>query len=443
MIRISTVEWGNMRKAGFSWAVILVVFVCGLGLIASAENSSAGWHWVSAWSTAVHTPLPFPGLPPAPVFENQTVRLVVRPTIGGDRVRIRLSNAFGTSALSIGSAHISLTKDKSSIVPESDHALTFGARPSVSIPPGAPILSDPVDLKVSAFTEITISLYLPDKTLSSTYHFWGQHETYVSEAGDFTAKDIPNPTTKSSWYWLADVEVWAPEQAAATVAFGDSITDGVGAKQGDYTDWPDMLAKRLGDEKAAPPLAVVNEGIGGNRVLYDGAGVSALARFDRDVLAQPGVKNLIILEAINDIGWPHMKPPRPPNGDAPREMPFVHQMVTAQDLIMGMQQLIDRAHQQRIRVFGATLTPYEGANYYTEDGEATRQEVNRWIRTGGKFDGFFDFDAAVRDPNHPGMFLAANDSGDHLHPSAAGFKAMAGAVDLAVLRGSKGVPTKK
>ncbi len=304
-------------------------------------------------------------------------------------------------------------------------------------------MSDPVDLKVSAFTEITISLYLPDKTLSSTYHFWGQHETYVSEAGDFTAKDIPNPTTKSSWYWLADVEVWAPEQAAATVAFGDSITDGVGAKQGDYTDWPDMLAKRLGDEKAAPPLAVVNEGIGGNRVLYDGAGVSALARFDRDVLAQPGVKNLIILEAINDIGWPHMKPPRPPNGDAPREMPFVHQMVTAQDLIMGMQQLIDRAHQQGIRVFGATLTPYEGANYYTEDGEATRQEVNRWIRTGGKFDGFFDFDAAVRDPNHPGMFLAANDSGDHLHPSAAGFKAMAGAVDLAVLRGSKGVPTKK
>ncbi len=129
MIRISTVEWGNMRKAGFSWAVILVVFVCGLGLIASAENSSAGWHWVSAWSTAVHTPLPFPGLPPAPVFENQTVRLVVRPTIGGDRVRIRLSNAFGTSALSIGSAHISLTKDKSSIVPESDHALTFGRGP--------------------------------------------------------------------------------------------------------------------------------------------------------------------------------------------------------------------------------------------------------------------------------------------------------------------------
>jgi lysophospholipase L1-like esterase len=434
-----------MSKVRFSYAVMLtVIFVGCLSLTASPENSAAGWHWVSAWSASVHTPLPFPGLPPAPVFENQTVRLVVRPTIGGDRVRIRLSNAFGTAALAIGAAHIALTKDKSGIVPESDHALTFGGRPSVSIPPGAPILSDPVDLKVSAFTEISVSLYLPEKTPSSTYHFWGQHETYVSEAGDFTAKEMSNPATKSSWYWLADVEVWAPDQAAATVAFGDSITDGVGAKQGDYTDWPDMLAKRLADEKNAPPLAVVNEGIGGNRVLFDGAGVSALARLDRDVLAQPGVKNMIVLESINDIGWPHMKPPRPPNsGEAPREMPFVHQMVTAQDLIMGMQQLIDRAHQHGIRVFGATLTPYEGANYYTDDGEATRQEVNGWIRTGGKFDGFFDFDAAVRDPSHPGMFLAAYDSGDHLHPSAAGFKAMAGAVDLAALRGKKGAPAKK
>ena len=435
-----------MHKARFSSLTVLAVLMVRLAAFAGdGKAASGGGHWVSAWSAAVHTPLPFPGLPPAPVFENQTIRLVVRPTIGGDQVRIRLSNSFGATALLIGSAHIALTKDKSSIVPESDHALTFGGRPSVSIPPGAPILSDPVDLKVSAFTEISISLYLPEKTQSSTYHFWGQHETYVSDAGDFTAKEMTNPTTKSSWYWLADVEVWAPDQVAATVAFGDSITDGVGAKQDDYTDWPDMLAKRLADEKGAVPLAVVNEGIGGNRVLYDGAGVSALARFDRDVLVQPGVKNLIILEAINDIGWPHMKPPRPPNGgDAPpREMPFVHQMVTAQDLIMGMRQLIARAHQHGIKVFGATLTPYEGASYYSDDGEATRQEVNRWIRTGGEFDGFFDFDAAVRDPNHPGMFLPAYDSGDHLHPSAAGFKAMADAVDLAVLRGRKGAPAKK
>jgi len=177
-------------------------------------------------------------------------------------------------------------------------------------------------------------------------------------------------------------------------------------------------------------------------VLYDGAGVSALARFDRDVLVQPGVANIIVLEAINDIGWPHMKP-RMPNGEVLKEMPFVHQLVTAQDLIAGYQQLIDRAHQHGIRVLGGTLTPYEGADYYSDDGEAARQEVNRWIRTSGVFDGVIDFDAAVRDPNHPAKFLAQYDSGDHLHPSAAGFKAMADTIDLAALRGSGKSQVKK
>lgn len=412
-------------------------------LTRAAQSSEANGHWVSAWSAAMHAPLPFPGLPPTPVFENQTVRMVVRPTIGGDRVRIRLSNVFGTAALKIGAAHIALAT-KTGVLPDSDHAITFGGNGVVSIPPGAPVLSDPVDLKVLPFTEIAVSVFLPEKTSASTVHFWGQHETSVSEAGDFTARtEIPNRTTKSAWYWLCDVEVWAPEETAATVAFGDSITDGIGAKQGDYADWPDMLAKRLGEEKGAPARAVVNEGIGGNRVLYDGAGVSALARFDRDVLAQPGVANLIILESINDIGLPHMKPPPMLNGETPPELPFVHQTVTAQELIVGMQQLIDRAHQHGIRVFGATLTPYEGAGYYSDDGEATRQEVNRWIRTSGTFDGVFDFDAAVRDPNYPGRFLEKYDSGDHLHPSAAGFKTMADAVDLAVLRGKKGWRARK
>jgi lysophospholipase L1-like esterase len=424
-----------MCKARFSFLIILIALVASLGAGARGENSSE--HWVSAWSTAMHTPLPFPGLPPTPVLENQTVRMVVRPTIGGERVRIRFSNAFGATPISIGAAHVALARQGASIVPESDHVLTFGGRPSVSIPPGAPVLSDPVDLKVSAFAEIVVSIFLPEKTIASTVHFWGQHQTYVSGAGDFTAKtDIPDAATKPSWYWLADVEVWASQHTAATVAFGDSITDGVGAKQGDYTDWPDALADRLGAEKGAAPLAVVNEGIGGNRILYDGAGVNALARFDRDVLAQPGVASLIVLEGINDIGWPHMKPPRPPNADAPKEMPFVHQVVSAQDLIMGLQQLIDRAHQHGVRVFGATLTPYEGADYYSDDGEATRQEVNRWIRKGGSFDGVIDFDAAVRDPNHPAKLLVQYDSGDHLHPSAAGYKAMAECVDLSLLRGS-------
>lgn len=414
--------------------LILIILVVALNCLSLAESRRGG-HWVSAWGTAVHTQPPFPGLPPSPVFENQTIRLVVRPTIGGESVRIRLSNAFGSGPLRIGAAHIALTKQGAGIVPESDHVLTFGGKPSVSIPPGAPTLSDPVDMKAPAFTEIAVSIYLPDKTPSSTLHFWGQHETYISEAGDFTAKaDIPNATVKMSWYLLADLEVWASDQTAATVAFGDSITDGVGAKQGDYGDWPDILAKRLAARQGSPVMAVVNEGIGGNRILHDGAGVSALARFDRDVLAEPGVVNLIVLEGINDIGWPHMKPPHLPNGATPPEMPFTHEVVSAQDLILGMQQIIERAHQHGIKVFGATMTPYEGADYYSEDGEATRRAVNKWIRDSGAFDGVFDFDAAVRDPDHPSQFRDGYHFGDHLHPSAVGYKAMADAIDLSLLR---------
>jgi lysophospholipase L1-like esterase len=426
------------RFAAFLISIAVVLNVC-----ARAENPAVRGHWVSAWSAAMHAPLPFPGLPPSPVFENQTVRMIVRPTISGERVRIRLSNAFGTTPLNIGAAHIALSSQDEKIVSESDRALTFGGTASVIIPPGAPILSDAIDLKVSRFTEIAVSLFLPEKTSSSTVHFWGQHKTYISETGDFSGKaEMPNATTNASWYWLADVELWASDQAAATVTLGDSITDGVGAPQGDYTDWPDLLAKRLAADQSAPGLAVVNEGIGGNRILRDGAGVNALARLDRDVLAQPGVVNLILLEGINDIGWPHLKP-KLPNGATMKEPPFAGELVTNQDLIMGLQQIIDRAHQHGIKVFGATLTPYEGADYYSDDGEATRQAVNHWIRTSAAFDGVFDFDAAVRDPNHPSQFREGYHSGDHLHPGATGYKAMADAVDLTMLRSAVSLGTKK
>ena len=422
----------KIRKARFS--VLLLSSVLAAVAAASPAPSGASGGWASAWSAAVHAPLPFPGLPPSPVFENQTVRMVVRPTIGGSRLRVRFSNAFGTTALKIGAAHIAVSVKGSAILPESDHALTFGGRPSVTIPPGAPIVSDPVDLKALPLTELAVSIYLPEKTSSSTVHFWAQHDSYISQPGDFTAKqDISNPSTKTSWYFLADVEVWAARPTAAVVALGDSITDGVGAKQGEYADWPDVLADRLAKTQGGSHLSVVNEGIGGNRILHDGAGVSALTRFDRDVLAQPGVADLIVLEGINDIGWPHMKP-RLPNGTVLKETPFTHELVSAQDLIMGLQQIIDRAHEHGIRVFGATLTPYEKADYYSPDGEETRQAVNQWIRTSGAFDGVFDFDAAVRDPSHPTQFREDYQSGDHLHPSAAGYKAMVEAIDLSALR---------
>lgn len=425
------------------FVVVALFLLTAFGPRSWAGNAKDAGRWVSAWSTAVHAPLPFPGLPPAIALENQTVRMVVKPTLGGERLRIRLSNAFGNSALTIGSVHIALVKQGPEIVAGSDRNVTFAGKASVTIPPGAPVLSDPVELKVPAFAEIAISLYLPGRVSGSSMHFWAQHDTYISETGDFSSKEgIPNLTTRPSWYWLSDVEVWAADDMAAVVALGDSITDGVGAKQGEYSDWPDILASRLSAEEKTKKLAVINEGIGGNRILHDGAGVSALARLDRDVLAQPGVVSVILLEGINDIGWPHLKP-KSPDGTSPKDPPFASEAVSADDLIGGQKQIIERAHEHGIRVYGATLTPFEGADYYSTEGEAMRQKINQWIRTGGAFDGVFDFDAAVRDPNHPSQFRDGYHSGDHLHPSATGFKAMAEAVDLTTLRGEAGSKSKR
>jgi lysophospholipase L1-like esterase len=385
----------------------------------------------------------FPGAPELPSLEGKTIRMTVRPTIGGEQVRIRLSNAFGTKALTIAAAHIALVAEGSKIVPDSDRVLKFGGMPSVNIPPGAPILSDPVDLKFAPFAEVAVSLYVTGAA-EPTIHMLGQKPTYISEAGDFTGNpEIPNATTANSWYWLSDLEVLAPMQAAATVTLGDSITDGFGSKPGGYNDWPDVLADRLAAEKKMPPMAILNEGIGGNRVLHDGAGVSALARFDRDVLANPGIVNLIVMEGINDIGWPNMKPRVPRDGGAPMPNPFAAQKVTADDIIVGLKQIIDRAHQHGIRVFGATLTPYEGADYFTPEGEVMREAVNKWIRTSGAFDGVFDFDAAVRDAAHPSRFREDYQLGDHLHPSVAGYKAMADSIDLSLLRHSPDKMKKK
>lgn len=422
--------------------IVLCLFTTTASVITTAETGKSARHWVSAWSAAPHTPPSFPGAPPIPTFENQTIRMIVRPTIGGDRVRIRFSNTFGATPLKVGAARIALAGQGSSIVAGTDHALTFNGATSANIPSGASLLTDPVDLKTVAFAEVAVSIFLPEKTNASTIHLLGQHETYISRPGDFTSQpEFTDATTKNSWYFIADLEVMASNPTTATITLGDSITDGAGAKQGEYADWPDLLAKRLAADGKAPGQAVVNEGISGNRVLYDGAGVNALARFDRDVLAQPGVVNLIVLEGINDIGWPHIKMRNQPEG-APRESPFAHQVVTAQDLILGFTQIIERAHQHGIRVFGATITPYEGAPVYTEDGEAIRQAVNQWIRASGAFDGVIDFDAAVRDPEHPTRVRSDYDSGDHLHPSAAGYRVMADAIDLKMLRNTTS-PAKK
>lgn len=422
--------------------VIAAITLVGmLSLAAKAEdahqqNREERGHWVGAWSSAMHSPLPFPGMPPPQQFDNQTIRMVVRPTIGGSRLRITFSNAYGASPLEIGAAHVALVDNGSAIKPASDRTLTFAGQRSVTIPPGAPFVSDPVNLSISPLKELAVTIYLPRKTVMLTTHYWGQHASYISGPGNLADElRLESATEKPIWYALSEVQVWSARPAAALVAFGDSITDGSGAKQGDYADWPDVLAKRLSNSQIKN-LAVLNEGIGGNRILHDGAGVNALARFDRDVLAQPGVSALIILEGINDIGWPHEKPRPSQDGSLPAQGPYADEQVTAADLIAGLQQMVARAHAHGIRVFGATLTPYEGAAYYTPDGEMIRQAVNRWIRQSGAFDGVIDFDAVVRDPDHPSRFRQDYQSGDQLHPSEAGYKAMAAAINLKALQTS-------
>jgi len=431
-----------MGKSTRRMAALVSAFVAMAGA-AIAQNSSTSGHWVSAWSTAVQAPRTFPGMPPPLTFDDQTIRMVVRPTIDGKKLRVRLSNELGATPLSIGSVHVAIVKQDGEIIPESDHTLTFSGNSSVTIPAGAPMLSDPLVMEVHALEEIAISVFVPKESAPSTFHLLGQHDTYISGQGDFGgATEIPDFKVTKSWYWLSEVEFWTTNRTAAIVTLGDSITDGFGAKA-QYGDWPNQLSERLMAEKSAPELSVDNEAIGGNRILHDGAGVSALTRFDRDVLSQPGVEDLIIMEGINDIGWPHMKPRSNPDGTA-RQNPWKGEMVTSDDLIEGMKQMIERAHEHGIRVFGATMTPYGGnAGSFTDDGEAVRQAVNQWIRTSGMFDGVVDFDAVVRDPAQPDRFRDDLQTGDYLHPNAAGYKAMAAAFDLDALRGNSRKVAKK
>jgi lysophospholipase L1-like esterase len=344
--------------------------------------------------------------------------------------------AVGTAPLTIAAAHIALTDQDSRIQPATDHVLTFGGSPKITIPAGAPAFSDPVKIEVRPFAEVSISLYVPGTIASVSSHPQSLHDSYFAGPGDMTSmQDLPNPETRRPVYFVSGVDIWAPYGTGTTVAFGDSITEGAGRQSGQYIDYPDQLAKRLAAQHATN-IAIVNQGIGGNRILHDVTGPNALARFDRDVLSLPGTTNLIVLLGINDIGFPRVKMPGA-KGTEVQEMPFASQAVSADEMIVGPQQIINRARAHGIKVFGATLTPFEGTNVYDKSGEAIRQAVNKWIRSMDAFDAIIDFDKAIFDPEHPTRVRQEYDSGDHIHPSAAGYKAMADLIPLSLFGGKQ------
>lgn len=420
----------------FLWAVAII-------LVQSGGIAFAQEHWVATWAAAPQAgrggasptaPQAAPAQAPPPGaqfrngFNNQTVRMVVHTSIGGRRVRIQLSNAFGNAPMMIGAAHIAIRSKDSEIAPASDRALSFNGRPSCTIAPGALLLSDAVDLNVPELGDLAVSLYLPGETGPPTLHNLGLHTTYISKEGDLTAQPaIPDALVSQSFYWLASVDVLAPARFAALVAFGDSITDGARSTPDTNHNWPSFLAQRLLANRGAT-VAVVNEGIAGNRVLSDGQGVNALARFDRDVLSQAGVKWVTLLEGINDIR----------NGTRDG-VPPNEALSSADDVIAGLRQLAERAHTHGIKVIGCTLTPFAGEQYFNDRTESYRQVVNRWIRTSGAFDAVVDLDAVVRDPNDPTHIRTEFDAGDHLHPNDAGYKAMAEAIDLAIFTAAPAV----
>ena len=444
-------------------AVLALAFVLlPFGPVTFAQSGVAD-RWVGTWTTAevgrpqaptLPAPAPSPFMantrcpaPPAPPvasppgqtfapppfiqFTNQTLRQIIHASIGGSKARVVLSNAYGTAPVTIGGGHIALRDKQGAIQAASGGPLTFSGKPTITIPANAVMYSDPVSLTVPPMSDLAIDLYLPGTTntpATLTMHGGALQTSYISETGNHVGKTtMPEVGRTQSWFLLSRVDVVAPDAAGAVVAFGDSITDGALSTPDTNSRWPDHLARRL--QSQGIKMGVLNAGIGGNRVLNEaavpagvdtravGAGINALARFEHHVLSLPAVTHVIVLEGINDIGNARQNP-----------------TPTAEDLIAAHQQLIEQAHARGLKIVGATLTPFWGAAYYTEVGEAKRQALNQWIRTSKAYDGVVDFDRATRDAGDPKKLLEKYDSCDYLHPSDAGYKAMGDAIDLSLFK---------
>ena len=417
---IAKVSW---RGPCFALALAAVVG------FAPASRAADSGNWIGSWTSSPQPAwggdFPVPLGMPADLWK-QTIRQTARLSIGGSRVRIVLSNEYGRTPLTIGAAGIGLAGEGGKIKDGSNHAVTFGGSPTIVIPPGAPAISDPVEMSVDPLALVSVSLYLPDVTPLTTIHWDGHQTAYVAAGNKIADVDFKADSKLTQRVILSEIMVDAPAGARAVVAFGDSITDGDGSTVDGYDRWPDHLAERLATA-GGPPVAVLNEGISGAKILSDRMGTNALARFDTDVLSQPQADTVILMMGINDVGWPGsglaLHDPEP----------------TAEAIIEGYKQLIARAHARGMRIIGATLTPFGDSfigtpfeGYYTPEKEKIRLALNDFIRSGA-FDGVIDFDKIIVDPQRPGYSLPKYDKGDHLHPNAAGYQAMGGAIDLKTL----------
>lgn len=397
--------FGRMTSWVSSAILLTAAILTGLSPIAVAQGS--GSQWAGTWATS-------------PVrdnsgkqFNQQTLRQIVHTSIGGNTARIQVSNVFGTQPLTIADVHIAQTDRDASIVAATDRPIHFHGQGTVTIQPGTAILSDPIDFHVQPLADISISMYLPKPTGSITYHPSGFQTNYIADGDVSSNTDLSQAKAAQSYYFLTDLEIQGQDASGSVVTFGASITDGYHSLPDTNRRWPNDLAERLVD--AGMSVGVLNQGISGNRLLLPGAGESAQTRFDRDVLSQPGVHWVIFADdPINDLGTT-----QDPDAEA--------------KLIAAMERLIARAHQRGIRFYCSTLTPYQGAGYWTEQGEIAREQINAFIRSHGSgCDAIIDQDAATHDPAHPARYLPAFDSGDHLHPNTAGLQAIANAIDLSL-----------
>lgn len=416
----------RMTAKAMGIAAVMTLALTGEHYADAASFDGNGW--ITSWAA---TPAPRWGsdVPAAygvpETLDGVTIRQVARLSAGGGKVRVLLSNEYGATPLSIGAGTVAPAGADGALAGPAAK-LTWGGRGEVVVPPGAPILSDPVDLKVAPLTSLAVSIYLPEKSAITSVHWDGAQTAYISGSGDFTAAaSFAAASTMKQRLFLSGIQVDARPMSRAIVFFGNSITDGACSTADANRRWPDHIAERL-QAGGHGDVAVVNEAFSGNRVLTNGMGTNALARLNQDVLSQPRLSTVVLMMGINDIGWPGEKAISPADKEP-----------SADDIITGYQQIIDRVHARGARILGATLTPFTDTNqgtptegYYTPEKEKIRQAVNQWIRTSGRFDGVIDFDRLMEDPARPGHMQSAYDCGDHLHPNDAGYAAMAAGVDL-------------